>query len=750
MLKLNIIKKIFFIVIPLIFFVTISSHIFAARQFLDYFFQVPFFLFFAVFFIFFLNFFLTSTRLMLAYRQFGYAVPFRNIFKAGIMGQISGYFMIPFFSAMVGQHYSLKNFGIPRAVTAIVALYERVLMGIIASCLSLCSVFLIWPHLVSKVMMYCFQFIEICAVILCIFCVLVFRGWSLKEKKFFSLFLSKRSFIYGSGIVFFSFLSFFLVANSFMVLLFFFNQSFSYKIILGSCLIVSFISSLPISFNGWGVREFASVTVFKTLGVPIEESLFISIFIGAVSLFSLIILSLLSKYVLKESKYTSQLIVEIPLFKGLNLEKFLIAFLTYSASIGLFFQLHFSIPPIMINISPTDLIALCGLLIFFDEFYHDRIRYTVPYMKTFFICLPVVFSVSLLNGIFHFGFTSWAFYNKFLGLFVLLGYAGLGIVFVKNFGKQGVYRIIDIMGITLFFIVLFKFLFVPFFMEFGILNARSGEGFQGYAGNRNAFAIQLLSVFCLLCYRSKYCFNVSKSFISMQNFLSGVILMGIYYTYSRGCIIATLCFIAMFMFFKIMTLKNLFHLFFSALFLPAIFYLLNGALIFFNLIVAYFSSLPFSWLPSYLLSVYSFQYSDEQSNQERVYTLIEGVKLWLSYPLFGAGLGRFVFNELEKKHRYLTIHHTFLWFLAEFGVLGTFPVCFYGYQIMKEIKTHIKYFFKFKYNIPFENFLHLILLVIICLLGQIYEIFYQRILWLIFGFSLTTLRLSFGTNDSKK
>ena len=61
----------------------------------------------------------------------------------------------------------------------------------------------------------------------------------------------------------------------------------------------------------------------------------------------------------------------------------------------------------------------------------------------------------------------------------------------------------------------------------------------------------------------------------------------------------------------------------------------------------------------------------EASTQERLISILGGLKLFLEYPAFGAGLGAFR-NQMifVSSSQPLLIHSTALWLLAELGMIG--------------------------------------------------------------------------------
>jgi O-antigen ligase len=133
-------------------------------------------------------------------------------------------------------------------------------------------------------------------------------------------------------------------------------------------------------------------------------------------------------------------------------------------------------------------------------------------------------------------------------------------------------------------------------------------------------------------------------------------------------------------------------------------------------------------------TIFSNTYSGDSSDHERLYSISEGLRLWLHNPLFGGGLGRFMFDELAKNGRPLVIHNTFVWLLAEFGLIGIIPFVLYVWSLFQNL--YIRW--KNSINIPLterEKALFL-LLVIFGGMSMVHEIFYQRCIWFIAGLLL--------------
>ena len=64
--------------------------------------------------------------------------------------------------------------------------------------------------------------------------------------------------------------------------------------------------------------------------------------------------------------------------------------------------------------------------------------------------------------------------------------------------------------------------------------------------------------------------------------------------------------------------------------------------------------------------------NEDSSVTERLESLRGGLALWLSHPILGAGLGSFITTQISKTGTPLIIHSTYVWIIAEMGLVGHF------------------------------------------------------------------------------
>jgi len=597
-------------------------------------------------------------------------------------------------------------------------LYERVIMAACGLVLSGLGVFFLFG---SKI----WQSISSHQSVIDLLCVgsvtlgfVLWKGLSPADKRQLRQLFTYKNFFYIGCIFFISLCAWLLSASAFVMGLKFLHIDTPLLPLLSASFMVSFLASLPLSINGGGIREFAAITLFNLCAVPKEASLFTAISIGVFSLAPILIIGCVNSF---KKIYTPSAFSKPALrMPRERLEKQIIYFLACSAAVLIFFQIHVAWRAITLNLNIADIFALCGLMMAVISGFarrsliHARISHTFSFLCAF----TMVFALALLIGIYRNGFSAFAFFSKFLGFFVLLGYASLGAFFIKNFGNKGRSVVVRLMWVTLFSIITFR-ISVLLLMQLNVLpKLFIHNNFMGYAGNRNAFAIQLLTVLSLFFAKLKCTETMSDAFRNRNYWMISFLLMGVYLTFSRSGIITALFLMFLFRGVGVFRTKDILVLILQASILVGSLYCLQSAI--------------YYWLPGALPGVlFDGVYSAGHSDHERWYTIMEGIKLWLQHPFFGSGLGGFVSQEFEKSGRFLVIHNTFIWWIAEFGLVGAFAFFWYG------LKT-ISYLYHTVVKTSYQNVLAndkalLGLVLIFACMGMVHEIFYQRCLWFVWG-----------------
>lgn len=122
---------------------------------------------------------------------------------------------------------------------------------------------------------------------------------------------------------------------------------------------------------------------------------------------------------------------------------------------------------------------------------------------------------------------------------------------------------------------------------------------------------------------------------------------------------------------------------------------------------------------------------------ERLHTNQQALMNWWQSPLLGSGLGSLLENQKTVGTlKQITIHNTYLWLLAETGIIGLITLLYLPWSIFRSA------YHQFKIQ-TFKNpdVLAILGLLVAASIGaMLNEFMYQRHLWLLFGLYLGSCR----------
>lgn len=414
-------------------------------------------------------------------------------------------------------------------------------------------------------------------------------------------------------------------------------------------------------------------------------------------------------------------------------DKRLIYCMACIAAILIFFQAHFVCGKVNVNINIADIFAICGfVIVILSKSTFENTRFRIPHVKTFFLCAFTAFSMAFLWGLYRFGFTGFAFFSKFMGFFVLVGYFSVGFLFIEQTGAEKGFKILlGLMTTVLVCIIIFQImrhiLEVVGLMKYNYYHS----SLSGYAGNRNAFAMQIL---CVAAMRLATLSSSKKLLYYRNCWLLAILFSGIFFTYSRSAIITSIFLFSLYRGLCFMTTKELRDIGIKIFLVVAGVFLLENILCF--LINSWEAALDIQLGARSMFTMQ--QYSPTTSDPQRLYSIVEGLRLWVRNPFLGIGLGGFFHHEIIKNGLPLVIHNTFIWILTEFGIIGSSIFFLYGFTILKYLYNLILSRKASLWSIQDKLIFNLV--IIFLLMGSAHEIFYQRIFWFILGAAIVAYR----------
>jgi O-antigen ligase len=114
---------------------------------------------------------------------------------------------------------------------------------------------------------------------------------------------------------------------------------------------------------------------------------------------------------------------------------------------------------------------------------------------------------------------------------------------------------------------------------------------------------------------------------------------------------------------------------------------------------------------------------------DRLHSIDAGWSMFLAHPLFGAGLGAFIHQELVQTGRALVIHSTPIWMLAETGLIGT------AFFVVPALALAVMCIGPARSG----NAAAILLLLVFGIFGTmalVHDLLYQRMFWLLLGASI--------------
>ena len=228
--------------------------------------------------------------------------------------------------------------------------------------------------------------------------------------------------------------------GAYMVLVWAFAPEIEIAKLAPAIVIVMFAAGIPISWAGWGLREFGAVYAFNAIGMPGEAAVIVAVTVGTVSL--LIALAAGAAVVvdawLRPTPFRARPTKESMAGALAPSDPFLLWAIGILVACLIFFQLRVPSGAGDITINAADPLALTAFFFAIVFARTDRFLQLFP--------RPVIWSVgglaaALVVGILvawlGAGISEWALLNRMLGFLVLLGYAAVPGLVALIAGERG-------------------------------------------------------------------------------------------------------------------------------------------------------------------------------------------------------------------------------------------------------------------------------------------------------------------------
>lgn len=670
---------------------------------------------------------LVSVRFFLLTRVTGVTVPFFVALRANISGLLSGLVVVNILGVTLGRYLILHQYGVQPTSVAVITFFERLLLALVGGGLFACGIIGVFGAAELSAIVGIINLPGTLIVVLFVLVMMTTFFRSHHEMAFLSKFAKWKYVGDGAILLAISFATQTLMLFAYVVA----AQGIGFGVpvisILAASAIVSFAASIPITVNGWGVREMAAVYVFGQLGMDEANALFISVLIGLVSTAAVLIsapilfLNLGGDKIIKTGEGNSPQLTRAsvyaigpgignrPIHSLRRSESWLALAAAVALTILVFFQIHVELRDTPVSVNLADPLVILGMsAILLTAMRNRDFGSALPRPFLFWLfAISCLLLVSFIVGLTRLGLTSWALNNRIFGWGVLLGYVGLAATFVRFWGQHGLRRLCEVMLLTAVGCVIYtvayreagRFIEMPHYVLANL---------EGFASNRNAFAFQLLIAICGGLAYSKVMARAGRE--NIWSALLGIVLLGLWLTQSRtGLFVGVTILIGA-------TLANM-----------ADRRLVTRALIWAVALSLMHSLFEIVSLSGGIGNSFTILHFHSSGIAERWLSLRGGLELWLQHPLFGAGLGAFADKRLGIDGGILVIHSIPIWILAEFGFVGLVVVASLpaalAYRMRRIVLSSMP---------PHATFLACCVCALL-LFGLLHDMSYQRTFWLALG-----------------
>lgn len=668
------------------------------------------------------NLVLVSFRLWRMLAHFGAPMSWAAASRASISGHLAGMFVMSLFGQVVGRQAALRKSAVQPAVVASITAYERAVLLVIGAALCLLGASVLLGKPVVGAFLHSLSLTEIAVTAITGLGLSLLLARSRYEAQLLTRFRSWWVILRFSEITGITLISQALMLSVFVVGMLAIEPGIPILALFAAAAVISFAASMPISVNGWGIREMTAVYVFGKFGVAAADAIAVSVLVGVCSM---IVILLAAVFGLKKSTRTAPGPGATPqpgATVKADLEKASAWILAMAMAVLVFFQMHVSFPgpqQWVVNLNLADPFAILALaVVVFEIFLARRLpAWRERRLNVAIAGMSAMLLLAFIRGISEIGVTQWALAGRVFGWLVLLGYLSAGYLMVRHAGGQGLRRFTETLVATGAAVVIVQVLVRILDQAGWNTGFRITLNFEGYAANRNAFAFQLLVSSAMVIaysglhaslYASKRTFGRIRAPFILQSHLfamtHGIVLAGLVLTGSRAGLITGIIMLFAAWVFKF-TDRRMLAL--SVLF----------AAMFWGVFVAMSEAL--------LSGVLQSQFSTGASNAERWESIVRGWDMWLQSPLLGAGLGVFIEQSTLWHGQPIVIHSTPLWILAEFGIVGA-AVFGWAFVVIGG------WAFKPGSKLPARR-LAFCLILAFAIFGLAHEILYQRIFWLALG-----------------
>ena len=672
---------------------------------------------------------LATVRFRYMASDIGHALSPRDAMLALGVGQIAGALTVQYFGQIAARSTVLAPRGFSPPANIFLATYERLTAAVVSVILAVAGSWYLFGNIAINLQTGGNEFLKIAAGLFVTVVAAATLGWgraalmAIPRQKTGKIFISlTRNLLLSLAIQACTVTAYVIIALSL-------SPAIPLNNIFAASAVVAFAASLPISFSGWGVRELSAMLVLGIVGIQSETALAIAVLIGILAL--AVAASLAAAALLIPRKHAPYAAIQWDTVRQINIVTAVQCGIPLIAATAVYFQIHLPVRTTLVNVNLADPLAILGGALFLLYYViRKSSQWRLVGLTSHVLIVTAVMIFAFLHGLQSFGWSDWAFNNKLLGWFVLLCYAATGALIVKS-RHDGLSLFVRTFVATAVGVILLDLAL----LLVDSLIIKLPVGFVslpivGFSQNRNALGFILVLAICGLTIMSR----------RSRPWILGILLSGLWFAGSRAAFGAVTVVLILAVIMRALTGREIalgvaigagtIIVIPSVQFIIALFGFKASLIALFGVKA---SSRDFiDWV---------IQLSPESSDNERFTSISDGIKIFFSHPIFGAGLGAFVKAQLELGQRIVVIHSTPVWLLAETGLIG-----FFAFAV-----PAVRIFWK-EWSEPNKDAAGRMLILIMVTFGIVslaHEILHQRAFWLLLGAALAYLPSNMWASDHR-
>jgi hypothetical protein len=652
---------------------------------------------------------LSSLRLKLIATSLGFQLPLRDAVMALTVGQIAGSLFFQFFGQLLGRALVLAGRGISPAASVVLFGYERIFALLVSLGLATAGALYLFGTIHFDLAGGGLSLVRIAAGLAIAVAAGAAFAWGKRATRLWKNVVTLAPLSLGwtgllSLTVQLTTLAAYVLAGRTLA------PEISLTSLIAASCVIMFAASLPISFGGWGLRELSALVVLQAIGFSSASALVASLLIGVVSLVVLAVGALAFQFFVPATFIDEQPAMAIA---RPDYTLALDWILPIAAATAVFFQIYVPTGGGVLNVNLADPVVLIGCSLYLlRHITTGWPNWRVPHLTLLAVAATAVILLSFLHGFAIFGYTEWSFANRTLGWGMLLCYAATGALIVERSWREGYEVLIKTFVATGAAVSVLNTILL-------VLNRLAGnisyteQRLAGFSQNPNAFAFILLMTLA-----AALTLRLSER---MRTTALTCIIIGIWYTGSRAGVGSAVIVLALAVWWGVKLRTIAYAILTTAAIVLAIKFIPQVIGQLFSSDINFVAAMPWT--------------ERQVSDNEHLQSVWDGFMMFLSHPIFGAGLGAFITESAQRTGTPLIIHSTAVWVMAEAGILGFAVFIAAIYQIVRT---------EFPRRRDPISLMILLMIGGLAVMSTTHELLYQRAFWLLLGAALAYPALTAG------